>query len=136
MDLHTIVGTAIRSSLLANSGVTTLVDGRIYQVAAPARTPLPYVLFWWNGGGYINNSPKNPFNTVFIITGVANNASTAQLISTAIADALVGQDPNFPSPYKSWSPVTIEEPFHDMSSVQNEQYWRFGSVYRFRGLKD
>jgi hypothetical protein len=134
MDLHKIVGTAIRSSLLANSNVTALVDGKIYQVAAPPTIQLPYITFWWTGGGYINTDPKQPFNTIFTIVGNATNAGTAQAISEAIANALVGQDPGFPSPWKSWSPITIEDMFHEVINVQNEQYYRYGAVYRFRGL--
>lgn len=133
MDIHAVVGKAIRSALLANTDVTNLVGTRIFQLAAPANTPLPYITFWWTGGGFINDNPKRAFDTVFNIVGVSAYAGQAQTISTAIYETLVGTIPTFDGDWKAWAAVTVLDGFHDMSSVQNEQYWRFGAQYRFRG---
>lgn len=135
MDALTVVGTAIRSTLLANSNVRSNVDDRVWQMVAPGGAPTPYILFYWQGGGELNDTPRETFNIVYLVCGVAETQVKARELAGYIKASLKNQLVDYPDGYSSWSPVTELDPYLDVSNVQNRQYWIAGAVYRFRGIK-
>lgn len=135
MDALTIVGTAIRSTLLDNSNIATQVNDRIWQMIAPGGAATPYILFYWQGGGEENNTPRETFDIVFLVAAVADTQVKAREIAGYINTALKNQLVEYPDGYSSWSPVTETDPYLDVSNVQNRQYWIAGAIYRFRGIR-
>lgn len=135
MDALTIVGTAIRSALLANSSIVTQVNDRVWQMIAPGGAVTPYILFYWQGGGEVNSNPRETFDIVFLVAAVAETQVKAREIAGYINTSLKNQLVEYPDGYSSWSPVTETDPYLDVSNVQNRQYWIAGAIYRFRGIR-
>ena len=135
MDILTVVGTAIRSTLLNNQNIENAVDGRIWQQIAPGGAPTPYILFYWDGGGELNSTPRETFDMVFAVCAVAETQTKARELAGYIQDSLKNQMVDYPDGYSSWSTVTETDPYMEVSNVQNRQYWTAGAIYRFRGIK-
>lgn len=135
MDAMTIVGTAIRSALLSNSDIATKVGQNIWQMIAPGETPTPYILFYWMGGGEMNSTPRETFDIVYLVAAVADTQPKAREIAGYISTVLKNNEVAYPDGYSTWSVVTEQDPYLDVSNVQNRQYWIAGAVYRFRGIK-
>jgi hypothetical protein len=135
MDILTVVGTGIRSTLLANANIAMQVNDRVWQMVAPGGAELPYILFYWQGGGELNSTQRETFDLVFLVAAVAETQVKAREIASYIQTALKNQEVLFPDGYSAWSPVRETDPYLDVSNVQNRQYWIAGAVYRFRGIK-
>lgn len=135
MDAMTIVGTAIRSSLLANSALVGQVSDRIWQMVAPGGAPTPYVLFYWMGGGELNSTQHETFDMIYLVAAVADTQVKARELAGYISTTLKNQPVTYPDGYSVWSVVTEQDPYMDVSNIQNRQYWIAGAVYRFRGIK-
>lgn len=135
MDAMTVVGTAIKSSLLTNPNIAGMVGDRLWQMIAPGGAPTPYILFYWMGGGELNNTQHEAFDIVYLVCGVADTQVQARQLAGYISDTLKNMGVVYPDDYSSWSVVTEQDPYLDVSNVQNRQYWLAGAVYRFRGIK-
>lgn len=135
MDLHTVVGTAIRNKLLANSSIVNDVDD-VFQFTAPGLANMPYMTFSWSSGGLLNNTPKETFDTQFLVTAIAETQVEARRLAGYIEDSLKNEYVDYPDGWDSWAKVTYIMPFMDLTNLQNIQFWRVGGFYRFRGIQE
>jgi len=60
----------------------------IYNPVAPQSTTLPYVVFFWSGGGLENINPSELHNVVYTVKAVADDAAEAGTIQGYIKSAL------------------------------------------------
>lgn len=135
MDVMTVIGTAIYSTLSADADIAAKVGNRIWQKVAPGGTPEPYILFQWMGGGELNSTTHETFDISYLVAAVSETQTEARQIAGYISAALKNKEVSYPDGYETWSVVTERDPYMDMSNVQNRLYWLAGAIYRFRGIK-
>lgn len=136
MDNTTVIGTALRSTLLADPQIAELVGGnRIYFIQAPQQATFPYILYAYAGGGKDNNSAKGGFDVYIGIKAVAQTSTQARFIAGLINEALDEKYLTFTEGFEAFAPVTEQEPILQVTDVQTVQYWSAGHVYRIRAAR-
>jgi hypothetical protein len=84
---------ALYTTLSATSALTTELGGTaIYNKRAPQPAPDKYVIFQWQGGGDLNESPTRMRNPIYTVRGVAPTQAGASAIDDEIDAALHNQE--------------------------------------------
>lgn len=84
-----VVETAIYNKLSGGTALIAHLGGTaIYAGIAPNNTPLPVVIFQWQGGGDENDSPRRTRNEVWTVKAISTSKSQAGTIDGDI-DALL-----------------------------------------------
>lgn len=80
----------IYSKLTGDSTLTGALSSAtaIYNTIAPQATALPYVVFFWTGGGLENINPSELHNVVYVIKAIADDATEAGVLQGYIKDAV------------------------------------------------
>jgi len=71
-----------------NTLTNAITKGGIYNTVARQGTALPYVIFFWTGGGLENINPSELHNVVYVVKVVADDAHEAGTIQGYIKNAL------------------------------------------------
>ena len=95
----------------------------------------PYIIFNYYTGGEDNTTPKNSFDTEWLITAVAETQVQARLMAGYLQDVFKNQEIAYSDGYIPYTVVTEVMPFIAVTDVQQKQYWREGAVYRFRAVE-
>ena len=66
------------------SAVTNLATGGVHNKIAPQGTALPYVIFQWQGGGDLNETPRRTRGPVYTVKAIAESQDTAEAIDEQI----------------------------------------------------
>jgi len=84
-----VLNAAIYSALSSNAALITALGGTaIYHLQAPEAKPLPYVVYSWQGGGDVNESPHGDNESVRFVRTYAATAKQAWEIDALIKPLL------------------------------------------------
>lgn len=114
------------------SAITTLLGGaRIYSAIAPKDTPLPVIIFQWQGGGEQNLTPTRMRNVVYTVKAIATSKSAALDISAKVDAALHDQTLNV-SGWTNYA-TTREDDVQLVEVAEDGRVlYHMGAIYRFR----
>lgn len=126
--------TALYDVLSADTTLQSFVDDRIFAQQAPADTALPYVIFRWEQGGYIENNPRLALDAIYQVEGVATERAVAQSIAEICQVILATQALNL----TDWSHfATTAQDWHSLvSTVEGLNFYQIGAAYRIRADKN
>ena len=113
------------------SNITNLAVGGIWAMVAKKDTPLPYVVFQWQGGGEQNLTPSRIRNVVYTVKAVAYAKSSATAIDTQIDAALHDQTLSV-SGWTNWATTREDDVQYAEVAEDGRVVWHIGAVYRFR----
>ena len=88
-----------------------------------------------SGREFKNALQHETFDMIYLVAAVADTQVKARELAGYISTTLKNQSVTYPDGYSVWSVVTEQDPYMDVSNIQNRQYWIAGAVYRFRGIK-
>ncbi len=134
-----VIGTAIYSRLSNDAGVTSIIQNNgIWLGAAVSKTEVsvPYVVFNWMAGGELNDSPKPAFDVQILVDAISDDLGECMSLANAIRTALLEQEPLYSDGYKAYAPITAIDPYMERIMVEGIQFWRIGTIYRFRGIQE
>ncbi|MHB0968101.1 MAG: tail completion protein gp17 [Bellilinea sp.] len=84
-----VLNAAIYSALSSNAALITALGGTaIYHLQAPEAKPLPYVVYSWQGGGGVNDSPHDDNESLRFVRAYAATAQQAGAIDALIKPLL------------------------------------------------
>ncbi len=126
--------TALYNLLTTDSNLQALVDDRIFAQQAPAAVTLPYVIFRWSQGGYVENSPRLTLDTIYQIEGVATERALALSIAETCHAILITQSLSL----TDWSHfATTAQDWHSQVSLEEGiNFYQIGASYRIRADKN
>jgi hypothetical protein len=88
----TALETGLYNKLKADATLTTALGGTIiYNKIAPQGVSDPYVVFNWQGGGDLNESPTRMRNLVYQVQAIATTQGTAAALDGYIDSVLHSQ---------------------------------------------
>lgn len=127
------INTALYNALTSGGGtvVANLVNSRIYLMNAPAKTPYPYVIFGFQGGGEVHPSALDEVDVVYRVEGIAETNSAAAQLDDAIR-ATLHKKPLSVSGWDSTDVVRREGFWQLLTQLAGGQVYRFGAMYRIR----
>ena len=96
---------------------------------APQGTNPPYVLFQWQGGGDVNDTPIRSRNVLYTVVGVASTVEKAGAIDTDIDAALHNQTLTVTGWANYWLARETDIQFVDLDEAGKVIY-RTGAIYR------
>lgn len=136
--VQAIVTKAIRAQILAENPTLAaqLTDSengyRVYFQAAPARAIYPLVLVRHVWGGHENVVATESFDAYFDVCGVSPDMQEAEQTASGIIAALKGKRIAYSDNWSDWARTTQITPVSEIDEIQGEQFYRLGSVFRFR----
>lgn len=133
---NAIPSQAIYTNLSTYSPLITALGGTfIYQGFAPETVGVPYVLFYPEGGGELNNSPKDAVDLRWNVKVVDTNQVTAGTVTTLIREALHEKSATLGL---GWNTLKIvhDSPFYYIDHVEGKTYVHSGGIYRIRGVDE
>lgn len=134
MDGQTVIDAAVVAKLNAHPSMTTT---KVWKEGAPPTLEgaFPYLLIEYMGGGLLNDAPYDAMDVELLVTAVSKTGPQAKTYAAYIEDALKNQDLTYSDGWVSWSSVRQTDFFTKQITLQNEQYFKVGAVYRFRASK-
>jgi hypothetical protein len=126
---------ALQSRLAAGTALTALLGGtanpRIYHNKAPDGTPMPFVVYQWQGGGFNHDTPHNNAEGVVTVQAYSKvNEVEAGSISEQVFALLDRQ----PLTVSGWAnPMLFAEQPHlqaDLVSKTGAYTYSCGDMYR------
>jgi hypothetical protein len=87
------------------------------------------------GGGLLNDAPYDAMDLRLLISAVSRTAPQAKTYAAYIEDAIKDASLTYSDGWVSWSTVRQLDFFSRQITVQNEQYFKVGAIYRFRASK-
>ena len=81
------------NKLRTTSALTTALGSAtaIYDTVTPQGTALPYVIFFWAGGGHMNINPSDLHSIVYVVKALADDSAEAGVLQGHIKTALHNQ---------------------------------------------
>lgn len=129
-DVTTALETAIYNKLAGQASLITALGGTaIYNQQAPQSPGSKYVVFQWQGGGDLNESPTRMRELLYTVQGIATTRAAAGTIDGAIDDALHKQTLTV----TGWSNILCQRQT-DISYIEQDaaggSYYHRGGIYR------
>lgn len=119
---------AIYQRLIASSTVTNLVGGtiapRIYNLQAPLKSALPYIVFYHNAGGFDNMTPRGEYTFTYRVESVAE----ARQMCYTLCNTSIAHFHNNDMPLTGYSNfrTKVGQVYSLIENDNGKQYWRKG----------
>lgn len=130
-NVFTTLGSALYTKLAAGTALITELGGTaIWDTLAPQDQSLPYLVFFYSGGGDENRSAKRARSLVYTVKAVAESKSKAEAIDAEV-DTLLHQQTLTISGWDNWWTARVA----DVAFVQSAGgvlHWHRGGQYRIR----
>lgn len=133
-DVLGLIEAGLFAKLSANANLTALVSTRIYEGAAPASTPVPFVRFAFISGGDDNEAPRRGEDIVMQVECFAATRAEARNGAGYIDEALLASELTITG-WSNWRTlaegrVVLTEEF------EGQQVYRRGARYRISADKN
>ena len=128
------VEAALRTKLVGSSAVTAIVGQKVYNLQAPAKTLLPYVVFYSASDILPNIVPRDTFNNVYRVECWASTGAGMDALAAVIEDILHKQSLSLSGWTNYWMAVEGRKVF--IENVDGVQYYRRVHDIRIKASKN